>query len=85
MLAGWVVDASSGEGLPGVDVLLMNSGSGVVKKKKATSIEDCFRIVSDKISLEDKLSLQYPGYKKLEINVSGLIVSQKNNTCTIII
>lgn len=77
VLAGWVLDASSGEGLPGVDVLLLDNGSGAVKVKKATSIEGYFRIVSDKIKMNDTLYFEYPGYKKLSIKISGL-VSYKN-------
>lgn len=73
VLAAWVIDASSGEGLPGVDVLLVDETGGAVKLKKATSPEGYFRIVSDKIDMRDKLSLQYIGYDSRTYTISELI------------
>ena len=73
VLAGWVRDASSGEELPGVDVVLMDADKGAVKLKKATSLEGYFRIVSDKIDVRDKLSLQYIGYDSRIYTISELV------------
>lgn len=63
-VSGQVVDAQTGEPLPGVNILIEGTSSGI-----STDVEGTFELSVE--SLQDTLIVSYIGYEQLEVPIDG--------------